>query len=75
MNVDNSIDCKGLACPEPILHTKMAINKMESGQILEVFTTDPGSINDMAAWSRRTKNPIVDKSEDGDVFRFLIQKA
>jgi len=72
---DKTIDCKGLSCPEPILHTKMAINEMEAGQILEVVATDPGSVSDMAAWSRRTGNDIVDTAESDGAFHFFIKKS
>lgn len=75
MEANKTIDCKGLSCPEPILHTKMAINELSSGQILEVFATDPGSVNDMAAWSKRTGNPIVEQAENGGVFQFFIKKS
>lgn len=72
---DKTIDCKGLSCPEPILHTKMAINQLTSGQILEVMATDPGSINDMGAWAKRTGNPIVEQAQEGNVYHFFIKKA
>lgn len=75
MQADKVIDCKGLSCPEPILHTKMAINELSSGQILEVSATDPGSINDMAAWARRTGNTIVEQAENGGVYQFFIKKS
>jgi tRNA 2-thiouridine synthesizing protein A len=75
MQADKSIDCKGLSCPEPILHTKMAINELSSGQVLEVFATDPGSINDMAAWARRTGNEIVEQAENGGVYQFFVKKS
>ena len=41
---DTTLDASGLNCPLPILKTKKALNKMESGQILEVISTDAGSI-------------------------------
>ncbi len=72
---DKTIDCNGLSCPEPVLRTKMAINELESGQYLEMTATDPGSANDIPAWSKRTGNPIIESSETDGVWRFLIQKA
>lgn len=75
VTADKTIDCKGLSCPEPILHTKMAMNELSAGQVLEVLATDPGSANDMDAWSRRTGNPLIDKSEENGVFRFFLKKA
>lgn len=75
MEADKTLDCKNLSCPEPILHTKMAINELSSGQILQMQATDPGSVNDMAAWAKRTGNPIVEQSEESGVFTFYIKKA
>lgn len=72
---DKTIDCKGLSCPEPILMTKMGINQLKSGQVLEVIATDPGSVNDMTAWSKRTGNPVLESKQDGGVYQFFIKKA
>lgn len=43
MNADKVLDAKGLACPMPIVKTRKAIKEIESGQILEVQTTDKGA--------------------------------
>ena len=75
ITADKTLDCKGLTCPEPILHTKMAINELSSGQVLEMMATDPGSVNDMSAWSKRTGNKILGSSEKGGVYTFFIQKS
>ncbi len=75
VTADKTVDCKGLSCPEPILHTKMAMNELSSGQVLEVLATDPGSVNDMDAWSKRTGNPMLDKIEKDGVFQFFLKKA
>ncbi|PIV85339.1 MAG: sulfurtransferase TusA family protein, partial [Nitrospirae bacterium CG17_big_fil_post_rev_8_21_14_2_50_50_9] len=42
---DKTLDCKGLNCPLPVLQTKKAMDAMNSGQILEMLSTDPGSKN------------------------------
>ena len=50
---DETLDCRGLSCPMPVLKTKKTISKMKSGQILEIFATDPGTKNDMPAFAQR----------------------
>ncbi|MDH5478977.1 MAG: sulfurtransferase TusA family protein [Nitrospinota bacterium] len=72
---DKTLDCKGLSCPEPVLKTKMTINTMKSGEILEMVATDPGSANDIPAWARRTGNEIVESKQEGGVWTFLIKKS
>ena len=43
MEATKLLDAKGLACPMPIVKTKRAIGELETGQILEVNTTDKGA--------------------------------
>ena len=59
IKVDLELDCRGLACPLPVLKTKKAITTLSPGQVLRVATTDAGSQSDMPAWSQRTGNTIV----------------
>jgi tRNA 2-thiouridine synthesizing protein A len=69
------LDCKGLSCPLPILKTKKQMDTMESGQILKMEATDPGSVNDVNAWTRRTGNELITHSEVGDIYIFYIKKT
>jgi|TARA_B100002003_G_scaffold25617_1_gene21164 tRNA 2-thiouridine synthesizing protein A len=71
---DQELDCKGMNCPLPILKTKKQMDAMQSGQVLKMVSTDPGSINDMQAFTRRTGHELLESiSEDGD-YIFLVRK-
>ncbi len=37
---DVFVDAKGLSCPMPIVKAKKAIDTLQSGQLMEVHTTD-----------------------------------
>ena len=69
---EQALDCKGLNCPLPILKTKKQIDAMESGQVLKMEATDPGSVNDVNAWTRRTGNELVSHSDEGGIYIFYI---
>jgi tRNA 2-thiouridine synthesizing protein A len=69
------MDLKGLACPLPILKAKKALSQMPKGATLEVLATDPGSVADFTAFSEATGNPLVEHSEAGGVYRFVIQHS
>ena len=71
---DSELDCQGLNCPLPILKTKKAMDGLTSGQILKMMATDPGSVNDVQSWTKRTGNPLMNHSEDNGVHSFMIQK-
>jgi len=75
LQVDQRLDCKGLACPLPVIKTKQAIDKMSMGQILEMVSTDPGSIPDMQAWSRKTGHELLESKQEGNLYIFYIRKA
>jgi tRNA 2-thiouridine synthesizing protein A len=75
LTVDQTLDCKGLLCPMPIVKLGKAIKLMDPGAVILLETTDPGSIPDVAAWSQSTGNPILSQDRNGAVMRFWIQKA
>ena len=68
------VDARGLACPMPIIRTARAIAEMESGELLEVLATDPGSTKDFVAWARTTGHELVEQSVEAGVFRFLLRR-
>ena len=72
---DKVLDAKGLNCPLPILKAKKALKELEAGQTLQVLSTDPGSIADFQAFARTTGNELVEHSEEGGVYDFLIRKV
>ncbi|NKB52644.1 MAG: SirA family protein [Rhizobiaceae bacterium] len=67
------LDAKGLNCPLPILKAKKALNDVPVGESLEILATDPGAVADFEAFCRQTGNELVETSEEGDVFRFVIK--
>jgi len=74
LQADVKLDCKGLSCPLPVIKTKKEIDRMKIGQVLEMIATDPGSVNDMAAWSHRTGHEILEHKQDNGSFIFYIKK-
>jgi TusA-related sulfurtransferase len=73
--VAQTLDARGLSCPMPIVKTAMAIKGMQSGELIEVLATDPGSVKDFAAWSKSTGNELVESTtEEGSVYRFVLRR-
>jgi len=73
--IHSTVDTKGLACPMPIVKTAQHVKTVPSGALVEILSTDPGSVKDFAAWTRSTGNSLVEQSTDGGVYRFVIQRA
>jgi tRNA 2-thiouridine synthesizing protein A len=74
LTLARTLDCKGLSCPMPIVKTAQALRQLAPGDLIEVLATDPGSVKDFAAWSKMTGNDLVETSQEGAVFRFLLKK-
>ncbi|MDE0714531.1 MAG: sulfurtransferase TusA family protein [Gammaproteobacteria bacterium] len=72
---DHELDARNLNCPLPILRAKKALNGMEVGTVLKIMATDPGSVKDFAAFANQTGNELLDSSEVGSEFHFLLRKA
>lgn len=69
-----TLDAKGLNCPLPILKAKKAIAGLNAGDTLEVLSTDPGSVKDFEAFTRTTGNALLETTNEGGVYRYLIKK-
>jgi tRNA 2-thiouridine synthesizing protein A len=74
LEIAQRVDAKGLSCPMPIVKTAQAVKGLASGQLMEVLATDPGSTKDFAAWCKTTGNELVEATNEGGVFRFVLRK-
>lgn len=73
--VSVTVDARNLSCPMPIVRTAQRIRSVPSGQLVEVLATDPGSVKDVAAWTRATGHALVAQSSENGVHRFVIRRA
>ena len=72
---DEVLDARGLSCPMPILKTKKLMKTMKSGQILEIQGTDPGTANDLPAFSERSGDEYLgEQPRDGYVSYYIKKK-
>ena len=66
ISVAKQVDARGTACPGPLLEAKRAVGEVPSGEIMQVMSSDEGTINDMKRWSKKMKYEYVgDVEEDG----------
>ena len=75
MEFDETLDCKGLSCPMPIIKLAKAMKKLPSGKVLQMIGTDPGSKEDVPKWCNKTGNQLVGTAEDDGANVFYIRKA
>lgn len=75
INADMELDARGLNCPLPILRAKKSMNELDSGQVLRIMATDPGSVKDFEAFSKQTGNELLESTEENGEFIYLLKKS
>jgi tRNA 2-thiouridine synthesizing protein A len=71
---DKDVDASGLNCPLPILKAKKALSELQTGQILRVISTDPGSKRDFESFSRQTGNALELQFEKDRRWFFFLKR-
>ena len=72
---DKILDVIGFFCPEPIFRTRMEMDSMNKGEILEVLADDPAAEADISSWARKTGQEIISIEKKDGSLRFLIKKT
>jgi tRNA 2-thiouridine synthesizing protein A len=72
ISVSKVLDLKGLPCPMPVVKISQEIGSVKVGEVIEVHTTDPGSLSDFPAWAKTTGNEVLETSQgDGEIKIFV----
>ncbi|MBE0442363.1 MULTISPECIES: sulfurtransferase TusA family protein [unclassified Psychrobacter] len=59
INITRFVDGRGLACPMPLLKTKVALRDVANGDSLYVVATDANSQADITAFCRQTQLLLI----------------
>jgi TusA-related sulfurtransferase len=69
---DQTLDCKEMVCPMPIVKITKKTKEMSSGQTLEVLANDQAFGPDIKAWCNWTGNALESLAESGGIFTALV---
>jgi len=67
------IDCRGLACPQPVITTKKALDRIQEGELI-VIVDNTVSCNNVERFAQ-SQGCSVEIKEEGKDFHLHIQKA
>jgi len=73
VQIQKEIDTRGLNCPLPILKAKKALAELQTGELLKVVATDPGSVRDFQAFARQTGHALVEQTAAGGEFVHVLR--
>ena len=75
VQVDKSIDARGMACPGPLMNLIGAIRQGQVGQVFEVLSSDEGSKTDIPAWVAKARHELLEVRQQESFARFIVRKA
>lgn len=74
VSVDQELDVSGLTCPMPLLKAKQALNRLESGKVLKVIATDPGSERDFKVFSEQSGISLLHFEHADSSYYYWLRK-
>ncbi len=75
ITIDETVDASGLNCPLPLLKAKQSLNRLESGMVLRLICTDPGSVRDFDVFSKQSGHTLLESGETDGTYTYLIRKS
>lgn len=74
IKADDSLDLRGVLCPINFVKTKLKLETMDVGQVLEVVLDDGEPIQNVPKSIKEEGHKIVEVKKEGDSFRLKIEK-
>ncbi len=59
ISADKVVDARGAACPGPLLEAKKGMAGVPVGSVLEVWSSDPITKTDVAAWAGKVGHEFL----------------
>ena len=72
---DDKIDLRGVLCPINFVKTKLKLEMMDSGQVLEVILDDGEPIRSVPRSIKEEGHKIIKVESIENVYRLLIKKS
>lgn len=72
---DRTLDCLGLYCPEPVFKTRLELDEMKVGEMLEVLADDPAAESDIRSLVKNLGQELIGVTKKGDAVQILIKKV
>ena len=73
--IDQTLDTQGLTCPEPVMLLHKKVREMKSGEIVEVFATDPSTQRDIPKFCNFLGHELLQRTEGNSKYTYIIQKG
>jgi tRNA 2-thiouridine synthesizing protein A len=70
-----TIDARGLACPEPVMRLRARLRAPDAPMRVRLLADDPLAPVDVEAWCMRTRHRLVATTRDGAAYAFVVERG
>ncbi len=74
LEVNKRIDARGTACPGPLLAAKKAVGEINSGDVMEILSSDEATKRDVPKWAQKKGHEYLGTIDDSGYFRIFMKK-
>jgi tRNA 2-thiouridine synthesizing protein A len=75
MSETKVIDARDTFCPGPLMELISHIKHVGVGDVIELLSTDQGSVADIPEWVKKVGHEIVGSEQVGNVWHIKVRKA
>ena len=69
------VDARGAACPGPLLEAKKSMGSIAVGDVIELWSTDPVTKTDVAAWAGKVGHEFLGSLEADGYDRVFVRRG
>ena len=75
LDIDKVVDARGTACPGPLLEAKRAMAAVAMGGVMEVLSSDKGTLEDIPLWAKKQRHEYLGDTEEDGTYHIYVKRG
>ena len=75
LSVEKLVDARGTACPGPLLEAKRAMAAVPMGGVMEVLSSDKGTLEDIPLWAKKQRHEYLGDREEEGTWHIYVKRG
>lgn len=70
-----TVDARAMSCPGPLLEAKKSIGAVKVGEVLEIWSGDAATRENLARWCKKLGHDFLGYIEEGGYDRLFVKRS
>lgn len=75
MVIHKTLDTRGAFCPGPLIDLISLLKSLQTGDQVNLLSTDSGTARDVPTWCENTGNELISSEKKNDHWHLIIRKG